>query len=247
MALTTPTAPQHTPSGGGLAGLTGRTARQPELATPRPPRARLALGTLLVAAAAVGTAALISKDASSNTELVLVARHDMTPGSPIGANDVELVAIDVPTELLARAVRNPDTLDRPTYVAADLHTGDIVTAGDLARIAPVGEEFSVELTRAAALGGRVSAGDRVAFLITREADGLPTAIEAVVTHVDSASATLSGGRTIWLSALVATRAEAAAVQASARAGTLGLVRSQPGNAQPGNGAPPGNGSGDAES
>ena len=214
-----------TPTSATSQGKTGerpRALRPVELVSPRPTRGRLALGTLFTAAAVVGTAIVVTRDPAPKHHLVLVAQRDIAPGERVTAADVKLVGVEVPPELLARSITNVGLLEQPVYSVTGVSKGDLLAGIELSRVPAQGEEFSVEVPRGVALGGRLQPGDRIAFLVTT-ADDQTRSIEGTVTHLDTAAGTLNASRSVWLTAIVSARNDAAAVQVAARNGTLGVV------------------------
>ncbi|MPY94373.1 MAG: hypothetical protein GEV08_15325 [Acidimicrobiia bacterium] len=158
------------------------------------PSGRAVAGGLLIALAALGAyVAATGGDGGPSTTYV-VASHDLAPGQELSAQDVELVAIDLPPAQARGTYRSVAALES-AVARGPIPGGALVTVADVAPSAHGGayRELSVSLPRARALDGALVAGDRVDLVAT--ADGASTAVvqDALVLAVSGDGGGALGG------------------------------------------------------
>jgi len=118
------------------------------------PGSRAVLGGLLVAVAAVGAFAASSRSGTGPRQSYVVTTHALPAGARLQAADLEVVAMDLGTELRAHAFGNGQVLLGATLIAP-LGAGELVQAS--AVVARKGDAASRELSFTLERG-RVSPG-----------------------------------------------------------------------------------------
>jgi hypothetical protein len=190
------------------------------------PGGRAVVGGLLVAVAAVGTFAAVSGAGRGPSTSYVVAARDVEPGSVLTAQDLELVAIDLPDSVQGGAFTRPGEVVGAVAVGP-LAEGDLVQAGGLAPADPV-PTFSIALPEADANGGDLGSGDVVQVFATYGTDGTsPTlllAAEAEVIGVSSADDTVASSGEITVKLAVASAEERSAIINAKVTGQISLVR-----------------------
>lgn len=141
------------------------------------PSNRAVVGGLLVAASAVGLfAAYGAADDAPATSYVVVT-GDVQPGERLGAADLALVAIDLPTAQRAVSFTDPDRL-LGTVALARMKQGQLVQSSDVAEFQGAGEfaQISVAVEPGNAMNGDgryLRGGERVAVIATFTDGGSP--------------------------------------------------------------------------
>lgn len=165
------------PSAPGSGRSSSRGAQTGLAITPRRglPSGRAVAGGLLVALASLGAyLAATGGDGGPSTSFV-VARHDLVPGQHLAAEDVELVAVDLPPAQARVTYRSLDALEA-AVTRGPVAAGGLLTVADVAPSGQAGafRELALSLPRARALDGALVPGDRVDVVAT--ADGASTAV-----------------------------------------------------------------------
>jgi Flp pilus assembly protein CpaB len=129
------------------------------------------LGGLLVATAAVGVVAALGAGSDEVATPVVVARRELSPGTPLGPDVLEVARLEVPEALRARTFSDPGalagTVSRGALAPGELlQRGAIVAATAEQRAAAPARELAFTVPTDRAVGGRIEAGDRVDVLTT---------------------------------------------------------------------------------
>jgi Flp pilus assembly protein CpaB len=97
---------------------------------------------------------------------VIVAARDLPAGVVLTADDLALAEVDLPAPVAARAVADPDLAIGAT-LRVELGASELVQRSALDEVVDDGTAFevAVELDEAAAVGGRLRAGDRVLVVV----------------------------------------------------------------------------------
>jgi Flp pilus assembly protein CpaB len=133
----------------------------------RLPAGRAVVGGFLVAASAVGLFAAYSAATAGPRHSYVIAAGPLEVGHRLTADDLAVVATDLPDLLRARSFTDPEALIGATVVAQRA-PGELLHASDLVRID--GERgtrelsFSVDASRA--LGDRITPGEHVDVVAT---------------------------------------------------------------------------------
>lgn len=190
------------------------------------PGGRAVVGGLLVAVAAVGTFAAVSGAGRGPDTSYVVAAREVEPGSVLTADDLELVAIDLPDSVRAGAFTRPGEVVG-AVVVGPLAEGDLVQAGGLAPGDPL-PTFSLALPEADANGGDLGPGDVVQVFATYGSDGAsPTILlsaEAEVVGTSSADDTVAASGEITVKLAVDSAEERSAIINAKVTGQISLVR-----------------------
>jgi Flp pilus assembly protein CpaB len=203
----------------------------PRLAGRRPalPNGRAVVGGLLVAVAVVGTFAAWSGVDDEPDGRVVVAARDLPVGETIDPGDIELVAVDLPGRLAARAFDDiAPVLGQRTV--APLTEGELVQRSAI--VVPEdsagGRQISFAIDVADALAGTLEEGETVDLLVTYGSGGDSS------TEVVAAGATVAalpaddgddvGGQTVVLLGLPE-GTDVLALTNAIRQGSLTIVRS----------------------
>jgi hypothetical protein len=91
-----------------------------------------------------------------------VAARDLAPGETLKLNDVEFVAMDLPTAQRVQAVESGEQLDKTT-VLGPVSKGELIQRGMLVRRGSTDPTFSFRVDSAQALAGRLRPGSLVAI------------------------------------------------------------------------------------
>lgn len=134
------------------------------------PGGRAVVGGFLVAAAAVGVFAVYLDATSEPEHSWVVATADLTAGERFTADDLGLVALDLPPELGRRAFTDPDQVVG-AVATARITEYDIVLATHLAD-GSVGDsdQMSFAIDRARAVAGALKPGDRIDVVASYRGD-----------------------------------------------------------------------------
>lgn len=192
------------------------------------PNGRAVLGALLVTVSALGAySSIASADAPPDTPHVVAARR-VAPGAVLTADDLRVVALDLPASHQSRTFRSIAPVIGAVSLGP-LAEGDLVQAAGLAPgPAEASPTFSVAVAPAAADGGRIGPGDTVQVLATYGADSAAAtrvlAGRATVVEVDSASDRLGADAALTVRLRVADPDERIAIINATVSGQLSLVR-----------------------
>jgi Flp pilus assembly protein CpaB len=195
------------------------------------PTGRAVVGGFLVAIAALGIYLAWAGATRGPTERFVVASRDLPIGTELTADDLSLVAMDLPPSLAASAAFDNAHDLVGVRVINPISEGELVQASSLLAASSTAREleisFAIDSSRA--VGGTLKAGDRVDFLATFGA-GTDT-YTATILHgarvlaIDSLSGALGSGDTHTVTLGVATADEARAVAHAVNVAKVTLVRS----------------------
>ena len=195
---------------------------------------------VLIGVVLVGIAALLGAYVFSTVNdriQVLVASHELTPGTPVGPADVRVVEMGRTSGLLAIQPDDQGLIvglvpRGPVPEGTVLNTGLFVPAG---QVVPAGEVVvGAALSAGAVPAASLAAGDAVVLLVVAPLTGSSSAGPAVpvvlgrarVWAVDGSAATDSSTAKLWVSLLVSEDLEGPVAQAAADGRLrLGLVGS----------------------
>jgi Flp pilus assembly protein CpaB len=201
--------------------------------TRREIRSRLSTGhVVMVLAGALGVLLTLSVLRSAgDTRAVLVAAHDLAPGSVIGDSSVRTAHIHADASVLATLI-DAEQLPalRGRVVTSTLHQGELVARNSVATVDAHASTrvMSFPIARARAVGGKLSTGDRVDVLAVDHDSGRAGYVltDAEVVAVDGRSGgALSGASDDVTITLVVDPTTAPTLASAIDAGTVMLVRS----------------------
>lgn len=138
------------------------------------PGGRAVLGGFLVAASAAGVFASWQASTGSPSTRFVVVRADIAPGDTIAAEDLSMVAIDLPDAQRRVSFTDVDALVGATALSP-LVAGQLVQSTDVAKPvgAPERAQISLRLEPGDAVGGELRAGDTIDVLVTYTSGGEP--------------------------------------------------------------------------
>ncbi|QYG93686.1 hypothetical protein HC251_15485 [Iamia sp. SCSIO 61187] len=186
------------------------------------------VGGLLVAVAAVGIFAAVSGAGRGPSTRYYVAARDIAPGSTLGPDDLEAVAIEVPDRLEGRVFSDPDALVGAIAVGP-LSEGELIQAGGLATGTDAEiPTFSVAVAQADANAGELSRGDYVHVLATYGTDTSATTVtlsaDARVVSLSEDDDSLAAAGQVVVRLQVPTAEERIAIVNASTAGKISLIR-----------------------
>jgi Flp pilus assembly protein CpaB len=197
------------------------------------PSSRAVVGGLLVTVAMLGTWWASGDHQATPTGRVVVAARSLAAGSRLRADDLRTVAVDLPTALRARTVRDTAEL-RGTVTTASLTAGDLVQRSAVrpaagGRGAPA-RELSFLLETPWAAGGSLAVGDRIDVFVTYGdgADATTTRVLAgapVLRLTDAGGDGLGATPSQTITVAVRRTTELRATTNAVRAGKVTVVRS----------------------
>lgn len=197
------------------------------------PNGRAVVGGLLVAAAAVGTYAAWSGADDPPSSRFVVATRDLIVGEVVDEGDLELVALDVPDDMAARAfdaaapvvgqrtvapLAAGELVQRSAVVALEGAAGDDATGR---------RQLSFAIDHANALAGTLEVGEPVDVLVTyggTSADSVTEVVAAGAVVAGLSSDDDGSGQTVVLLS-VAEGTDVLALTNAVRQGAVTLVRS----------------------
>ncbi len=129
------------------------------------------VGGLLVAGAMVGAVALSRTVGAPETVSVVVASGSISPFDPLGTENLRVMQLAMPDQVLASTYSDPadlaGTVSRSHLQAGEvLHKGDVVESTRSQREAAPAREISLRIDADRAVDGRLETGDRVDVLAT---------------------------------------------------------------------------------
>lgn len=130
------------------------------------PNGRAVVGGFLVALAALGTFAAYTRSTAGPSTAYVVAARDLPAGRVLTANDLQIVPLELPDAVRARAFDDPGVL-LGAITVAPLQADELVQASAVAAAdgaARRAVSFSVETSRAVA--GSVQPGELIDVLVT---------------------------------------------------------------------------------
>jgi Flp pilus assembly protein CpaB len=165
------------------------------------------VGGFLIAASTVGTFAAYTAATTPPAGAYLVVTADLDAGERLAADDLALVALDLPPDQHRLAFTDPAVLDGATALAP-LAAGQLLQVSDVAKPAggPERAQISLSLDPGSALGGDpglLGPGDRVAVIATYTQAGAPETATVspdaeVVRVLGAGERTGAGGLTVVL-------------------------------------------------
>lgn len=192
---------------------------------------RLSAGHLVMALAGLLGAllTLAALRSADDTIAVAVARHDLEPGTVVGADSFRLVDVKVGASTAATLL----PADRIGAVAGQvlvrpLHEGELVTRSLLqpASSGAAGRSMSFAVSRDRAVGGDLSAGDRIDVVAADDGTARYVLTAAEVLDVDTGgSGPLRGGTDDVTVTVAVDERTAIDLAAALDGGTVTLVRS----------------------
>ena len=192
------------------------------------PGTRALAGGVLVALAAVGT--FVAADGSRHGERspVVVATHDLAPGSRLSASDLAVVRMQLSPEAARHVAASPDRL-QGTTVLGPVRAGELLQAGNVVRSpASGGVEVAFALPSARALGGSLRPGESVDVLASDKNGNGPA--RTIVQHAtvvrvgDSSSGGIAHNGDLVVTLAVPSTPSAADVAGAVDRGQVTLVR-----------------------
>jgi Flp pilus assembly protein CpaB len=126
------------------------------------PSSRAVVGALLCMLAALLTFGAFQQANRPPRTVFAVAARDLAPGETLKLNDVEFVAMDLPTAQRVQAVESGEQLDKTT-VLGPVSKGELIQRGMLVRRGSTDPTFSFRVDSAQALAGRLRPGSLVAI------------------------------------------------------------------------------------
>lgn len=186
------------------------------------------VGGLLVAVAAVGTFAAVSGAGRGPSTRYYVAARDIDPGSTLGTEDLEAVAIEIPDRLEGRVFSDPDALVG-AIVVGPLSEGELIQAGGLATGTDAEiPTFSVAVAQADANAGELSRGDYVQVLATYGTDVSATTVtlsaDARVVGLSEDDDSLAAAGQVVVRLQAPSAEERIAIVNASTAGKISLIR-----------------------
>lgn len=189
------------------------------------------LGALLITGAAVAAYATAAGGEDAPRVRYAVAAHELAPGALLSADDVTLVAIDLPVEQAASAFLDPAALEGAVS-RGPIAAGAIVTTADVSPLSGVADQpttsrdVSFSVPRARALLGALEPGDRV-DVVSSVDDVTEVLVQRALVIATSAEAdrSLVVSDDLVITLALPTGAEALAVAHGAAAGELTVLRS----------------------
>ena len=165
------------------------------------PGSRAVVGGFLVAAAAVGTFGTYAAANGGPTDSVVVLTRDVSPGERLGADDLALVAAELPDPQRSTVV---DDLAAATGAVAvsPLREGQLLATSDVVKLAGVSGrgQLSIPVDPARANNGQLTAGELVDVIATEtSASSTSTrtiAADAVVVRVFAGDVSLGSTNSV---------------------------------------------------
>ena len=222
---------------GGRPGPTGGPAEtDPRSGTRRPqpllrrsvPSARAATGGLLVALATLLVFVALRDDGAPEGRAVVVAAHDVAPGTRLQAADLTIAHLAVPDGWGSLVTRPEDLVDAVTL--SPLAQGDLVQASAVvaAASAPASYEVALTLPPDRVVADRLRPGDRVDVLATVGTGGTArteVVVRAALVQARTSSSGGLGADAVGITLGVADPTDVLAVAHALRAAEVTLVRS----------------------
>lgn len=216
---------------GGRAWATGESPRPVRVAKGLP-NGRAVVGGLLIAVAGVGTFAAYSGATADHRVDYVVARSSLSVGERLSMSDLTTAPMSLPAPMAKRwAFRNPATLVG-AVVVGPVSGGELVQASDVLAgpLAPGQSEVSFAISKADAVGGTLSPGDRVDVLAT-VGTGLQAKTESVLSDApviaqvaDPSSLGANDTGTVTVTLGLSGGVQALALTQAVNSGTVMLVR-----------------------
>lgn len=195
------------------------------------PTGRAVVGGFLVALSALGLFVAWTRAAAGPQATYVVARHDVPVGARLTADDLTVLPMDLPDEVVRHAVfSRPATLVGATTVGP-IRRGELVQAGDVVRKRAGADQlevsFAVDASRAVA--GSLREGELVDVASTFGSGATAYTVTVVrqarVLDVGVDGDSLTRNRTQVISLAVRSSDEALALSHAVNAGEVTLVRS----------------------
>lgn len=193
------------------------------------PGSRAIVGGVLVAVAVLGSYAATTQAGKQDTRTVVVAAHDIAPGTRIQPSDLRVVKLPIDATVANHVLQSTSKLSGSTALAP-LRSGDMIQTSAIASAqsqTPYLEvSFSVEAARA--LDGNLQPGETVDVLTTDKTNAAAgarvAASDARVLRVQAGSSNIGKSGDVTITVGVNSRTEAAAIAAAVDQGQVTLVR-----------------------
>lgn len=190
------------------------------------PGGRAVLGGLLMAIAAVGVFVAYRGSEGGAGDTVVIAAHDLRPGQQIEADDLRLVAVDLPADTLAAAFSEVDAIIGRVLLGP-VAEGELVQRGAVTSDdGSAANEIALTLPRAQIAVGRLKQGERVDVYVTYDdrTTSVVRGVEVVQIGADGERSVTSSRDVEVVVAVDSSEAVAALVHAL-RTGAVTVVRS----------------------
>jgi Flp pilus assembly protein CpaB len=190
------------------------------------PGGRAVLGGLLMAVAAVGVFLAYRGSEGGAANAVVVAAHDLRPGQKIEADDLRLVAVDLPADTLAAAFSEPEAIIG-RVVLGPVTEGELVQRGAVTSDdGSAANEIALTLPRAQIAVGRLKQGERVDVYVTYD-DRTTSVVRGVeVVQIGAhGERSVTSDRDVELVVAVDSSEAVAALVHALRTGAVTVVRS----------------------
>lgn len=197
------------------------------------PTGRAVVGGLLVAGAMVGAVALSRTVGAPETVPVVVASAAISPFDPLGTENLEVMHLAMPDQVLESTYSDPADL-AGTVSRSHLRPGEVLNQGDVVestrsqREAAPAREISLRIDADRAVDGRLETGDRVDVLATygNGVDALTFVVlaDAPVLSVASVDSRIGSSGALVLTLALDHRSETVALAHAADNADLTVVR-----------------------
>lgn len=193
------------------------------------PGARAITGGVLVAIAAIGVYVATSGAAGDHRQPVVVASHDIAPGTQLTAADFQIVRMQISPAGSSHIAHNPSRFAGATTLGP-IKAGELIQSGAVEfnpSSGAVKPEISISLPIARALGGDLRPGDIVDVDVTDKTAGSTTRTAvagATVIRSGQSSSGLGNDGTITVTFAVSSREDATALAEANDNGQVTLVR-----------------------
>lgn len=184
------------------------------------------LGGLLMAVAAVGVFVAYTGSEGGAADTVVVAAHDLRPGQQIEADDLRLVAVDLPADTLAAAFSELEAIIG-RVVLGPVAEGELVQRGAITSDnGSAANEIALTLPRAQIAVGRLKQGERVDVYVTYD-DRTTSVVRGVeVVQIDAdGEGSVTADRDVEVVVAVDSSEAVAALVHALRTGAVTVVRS----------------------
>jgi Flp pilus assembly protein CpaB len=193
------------------------------------PGSRAVVGGILVALAVLGTYAATTTGGNENSATVLVATHDIAPGTRLQASDFRSTTVDLDPSLAGRVVQSSDKLAGAT-VLGPLSAGDVLATSAVSTSNSTTPYFEVafSLPASRALDGALRPGETVDILSTDKTSPASAAriaaANARVLRTQNGGGSIGESGDVTVTVGVTTKSDAATIAAAVDLGQVTLVR-----------------------
>ncbi len=192
------------------------------------PGGRAVLGGFLVTVAAVGTFAAYQSASSPPTTSYVVASQDISPGTEISADMLDVVPMELGDQTPATAFTNTQILTEGVVTTDVVKKGELIQRSDVVAVGAADEsvELSIPIESSWALDSRLKEGNMVDIVTTDDALGETYVIaeKVRVLEVQRSQDSLSAGQTVLVLSAETTE-QASQIVNAARVGQVAVLRS----------------------